>query len=88
MSESTIEIQIKGVAGQGKTTLAFAINNALRDLGLNVSLVDDNGVGSIDEHPGLIHSTLPSRIQALKEKQTPIKVQTIHQPRHQAKAQA
>ena len=39
----SVQIEISGVAGSGKSTILHAIGKALKDAGLNVTCIDDFG---------------------------------------------
>lgn len=44
-----LQIQVKGCAGSGKSTIAFLLAYFLRDQGLEVEVLNDNGTGYVDE---------------------------------------
>lgn len=73
-----IRVTVSGVGAAGKTTVAFAINKALRDLGLNVSMVDDNGSGVVCEPSDLVTETMERRVASLVKKRVKIKIRTIN----------
>ncbi|UBM12692.1 hypothetical protein [Cupriavidus metallidurans] len=74
---SDIKITVAGHVASGKSAVAHVVAQALQIAGLNVELVDENGCGVVDEVPGVIESTLGSRVTSLAKRGTLVKVQTV-----------
>lgn len=66
-----IEINIKGQAGSGKTTIANAIHDFLSRQGFNVMLIEEFDKVTVDQE--LQHK----RIEGLKSRNPLIKVKTV-----------
>lgn len=71
-----ILITVMAGAGDGKSTVAELIHQALKNVGLSVELVDDNGVGVVDELPGLIASELELRAEAIRQREHKVTILT------------
>lgn len=77
-----LTVQVEGGPMTGKSTVARAIELALRNLGFDVKRLDNNGRflddGSalIDEPPGDVESTVFKRVKTLVERGVQIRVQT------------
>lgn len=71
-----IRIVVMAGSGQGKSTVAQMIFDVLQMVGFNVDLVDDNGIGIVDEVPGAIAATIDNRIADLRASDHKITVQT------------
>ena len=63
-------------SAQGKSTLAQMIFDVLQMVGFNVDLVDDNGIGIVDELPGTISDSIESRIASIRTSDHKITIQT------------
>lgn len=59
-----MEIQINGLQGEGKTTLAMFIANTLAKAGLSVEVLDDSGTGITPRQHGFtVNSTFDGKPQ-------------------------
>jgi nitrogenase subunit NifH len=56
-----LKIKIVGLAGEGKSSIAYAIKSTLAEHGMNISIS-----GCEDEKAGVIESTWTKRIKGLK----------------------
>jgi hypothetical protein len=56
------------------------IRQKLSEVGFNVTLIDDNGVGIVEESPDIIRDSLTNRINALVDKQSEIIIRTAQLP--------
>lgn len=72
-----LKIAILGKSCSGKSALAELVRQALAVSGINVELIDDNGIGIIDEKPGVIADSLDGRIQGIIDRGTTVKIQTM-----------
>lgn len=79
-----IKVTVSGHHASGKSAIAHLVAQALTISGLTVELVDDNGVGIVDEAPGVIEATLNGRITSLVKRGTLVKVQSIQTRREEA----
>ena len=71
-----IRIVVMADSGQGKSTIAQMVFDVMRMVGFNAELVDDNGIGIVDEVTGSISDTIDQRIAALRESDHKLTVQT------------
>lgn len=69
-------VVITAGSGQGKSTIAQMMFDVMQMVGFNVELVDDNGIGIVDELPGTISDSIESRIASLRESDHKIIIQT------------
>lgn len=76
-----IVIQVCAYAGSGKSAVAELLRQALTIVGFEVTLNDDNGIGHVDEAPGVIAESLHSRIESIKTLGTPIEIRTTQMRR-------
>lgn len=72
----SVVVTVSGRYGSGKSAVALIIEKALKEHGINASLIDDNGVGIVDEAPGVVESTLPARLTSLTKDNLTVVVQT------------
>lgn len=72
-----LKIIVMGTSASGKSALAELVRQALTISGINVELTDDNGIGIVDEKPGVIAASLDSRIKGIADRGTPVKIQTM-----------
>lgn len=73
---SPIKITIAGSAGTGKSAIAELVRQALAISDIEVELIDDNGIGIVDERPGEIARSLNGRIKGIVERGTKVRIQT------------
>lgn len=78
MTVRPVTITVSGTAMAGKSAVAELIRQAMKQHGLSVELIDDNGIGVVDEAPGVIEQTLEARLTRLRALNTPISVHTKH----------
>lgn len=71
-----IEIAVTTAAHGGKSAISELIRQKLSEAGFKVTLIDDNGVGIVEEAPGVIRDSLTNRINALVDKQSEIIIRT------------
>lgn len=71
-----IKITIAGSAGTGKSAIAELVRQALAISDIEVELIDDNGIGFVDERPGEIARSLNGRIKGIVERGTKVRIQT------------
>lgn len=76
-----ITVTVAGACASGKSAIAELIRQALAISGVDVVLNDDNGIGIVDEKPGVIAATLDSRINTFNERGSSVAIRTI-QLRH------
>ncbi len=77
MNSTDLLITISGPIKSGKSGLAFAIQNLLEKQGIKVELIDDNGVGIVDELPDLMKRTFGQRAMSISNRGAMVHVQTI-----------
>lgn len=73
-----IQVVVSGGAGSGKSAVAEVIRQALKKAGLKTEVVDDNGVGVIDEAPGVIRETLERRLERIRGQEAHISTKQAH----------
>ena len=78
-----IKIIVASRAGEGKTAISTLIANTLRDNGINVELIDDNGVGIVEEPGGISNERLISCVTAISTKRVPVEVRTTQLARNE-----
>jgi pantothenate kinase-related protein Tda10 len=74
-----INVVVSGCNGSGKSAVALLIQKTLRDNGITATLNDDNGIGIVDEAPGVIESSLEPRLKTIG-KTTVVDVVTFNNP--------
>lgn len=79
-----IQVTVSAGSAQGKSTVAQMIFDVMQMVDLNVTLLDDNGIGIVDERPGVISESIDRRITSLAERGTSISVRTLQQNRRPA----
>ncbi len=72
---SDIKVLVAGKAGKGKSTVAEVIRQALLNAGIQATLMDDNGIGIVDEPAGTIPNTMTTRLASLSLK-TKVEIRT------------
>ena len=77
MTERNITVQVGGPPAAGKSVVGLLIAQILRIAGLKTELVDDNGLGFVDEEPGTIASSIQDRLDSIRKQGTEVKVRTI-----------
>ena len=78
-----IKIIVASRAGEGKTAISTLIANTLRDNGIKVELIDDNGVGIVDEPGGITNERMIACITAIGTKRVPVEVRTTQLARNE-----
>ena len=76
-----ITVTVAGASASGKSAIAEVIRQALAISGIKVVLNDDNGIGTVDEAPGVIAASLSSRIDTFNERGSSVSISTL-QLRH------
>lgn len=71
-----IRIVVFAGNGRGKSTVAQMIFDVMQVVGFNVELVDDNGIGIVDELPGTISDSINLRIESIRKSDHKITIQT------------
>jgi broad-specificity NMP kinase len=74
-----MKIQIIGLAGEGKSTIARSIEKHLNNMGFNVEMKHDKDYQTIDEKRYVIDKTMKDRVNGLveKHKDTLIEIEEI-----------
>lgn len=73
-----IEVLVVGGSGSGKSAIAQVIYDALAASGLKVELNDNNGIGVVDEKPGVIKETLSGRLESIVGRDTKVCIKSIN----------
>lgn len=72
-----VSVTVSGQDGVGKSAVALLIRNALAEHGVVVELCDGNGIGVVDEGKGVIQASLFQRLDALRMRNLPVRVETF-----------
>jgi len=76
-----ITITVAGGAGEGKSAVALLIAKVLAEHGIKATLDDTNGLGMVEEAPGVIESTLPKRLNSIAKHPKGAIVKTVQMSR-------
>ena len=76
MNSLQLKISISGTSASGKSALAEKIAQVLRAADITVDVIDDNGIGVIEEHPGIIAGSLNERLHTIAIKETSVTIRT------------
>lgn len=57
-----LQITLTGSPASGKSAVAELIRQQLEAHGITATLTDDNGIGLVDEQPGVIATSLQERL--------------------------
>jgi uridine kinase len=71
-----INIVVAGTTASGKTTFAEYIRQKLGEVGISVNLLDDNGVGIVEQTPEQVTETLNQRLAAINSHNTVVGIRT------------
>lgn len=71
-----INIVVAGTAASGKTAIAEYIRQKLEEVGISVNLLDDNGVGIIEQTPEEVAETLNQRLASINLHNTVVSIRT------------
>ena len=72
-----ITVTVAGASASGKSAIAELIRQVLDISGVKVVLNDDNGIGMVDERPGVIAASLDSRIATFNERGSSVSIRTM-----------
>ena len=78
-----INITVTGTAATGKTAIAEYIRQKLEEVGISVNLLDDNGVGIIEQTPEEVTETLNQRLASINLHNTVASIRTAQALRPQ-----
>jgi len=78
-----INITVTGTTASGKTAIAEYIRQKLEEVGISVNLLDDNGVGIIEQTPEEVTETLNQRLASINSHNTVVSIRTAQALRPQ-----
>ena len=71
-----IIVTVSGSANTGKSAIAEYIRLKLEEIGITAKLTDDNGIGIVDEKPGVIANSVHERLTSIRDKGTLVNIAT------------